>query len=117
MFLIISCSFIIGCGLISYENQTHYELAIDETVEIYYSTNSCCYYCFAEEQNLRHIEYIEKKTLDSGPTDCDGCNSTSAYIFKAISAGIDTIRLKHTVASVSCEDADVAPEEYIVKVD
>ena len=108
--------FISSCYQKTYENQTNYQLKVNETVEIYYSTNSCCYYCFASEQNLNHIEYIEEKTVDSGPKDCAGCNFTAAYVFKAKSPGIDTVKLKHSTANESCTDANIIPEEYIIEV-
>ncbi len=114
--LIFICLLFFACSQKTYENKPVYELKIGETVEIFYSTNSCCYYCFAEEQNLKHIEFVEDKTIDSGPKDCAGCNYTAAYVFKAQSVGTDTVKIKHVVASKSCEEAEGPPEEYIIHV-
>ena len=83
LFLILIYLLICGCTEKVYENKPVYEINVDETVEIYYSTNSCCYYCFSEKQNLSHIEFLEEKSIDSGPDDCAGCNFTKAYVFKA----------------------------------
>ena len=106
----------VACSEKSYVNKLNYELKIGESVEIYYSTNSCCYYCFAKEQDLKHLTFIEEKTVDSGPENCSGCNFTGAFVFKATSVGFDTIKLKSTIASESCFDASVAPQEYFVRV-
>ena len=114
--LILICLLIFGCTEKIYENKPVYEINVDETVEIYYSTNSCCYYCFSEEQNLNHIEYLEEKSVDSGPDDCAGCNFTRAYIFKAMSPGIDTVKLSHSVASKPCGESNAPFEEYVVIV-
>lgn len=99
-----------------YENKPIYKLKIGETVNIYYSTNSCCYYCFANEQKLMHIEFVEDKMIDKGPEGCDGCNYTAAYIFKAKSAGTDTIKLKSSAASLPCEESEGLAGKYIVIV-
>lgn len=114
--LLLTCLLIVSCSEKTYENQKTYELTVNETVEIYYSTNSCCQYCFAEEQNLNNIEFLEEKILDNGPEGCAGCNYVAAYVFRAISPGTDTIKLKYSVASESCWEADIIPEEYIVIV-
>ncbi len=105
------------CTQKTYENKPFYKLKVNETVEIYYSTNSCCYYCFAEDQNLNHIEFLEDKTIDSGPKDCAGCNFVAAFVFRAKSPGIDTVKLLHSVASKPCEEAEGPPEEYIIQVE
>ena len=108
--------FIISCTKKTYENKSSYELKVNETVEIYYSTNSCCYYCFAEEQNLNHLEFVEEKTIDRGPKNCDGCNYIAAYVFRAITPGIDTVKLKHATASEPCRDAEIPAEEFIIVI-
>ena len=116
IFLLISCVLLLNCSLRTYENQPTYELEVNETVEIYYSTNSCCNYCFTESQNLKHIEYLKEITVDSGPRDCAGCNFTAAFVFKAISPGRDTVRLRFSEASRPCEEVEVPTEEFIVVV-
>lgn len=115
-FLIVCCFWLASCSLISYENRSHYELEIDETVEIYYTTNSCCHYCLIKEQNLRHIELLGSKTVNKSLIDCAGCNNTVAYIFSAKSIGIDTIRLAMIGGGEKCEDMEHESESYIVEV-
>ena len=105
-----------GCWLISYENQAYYELEVGDLVEIYYSTNSCCYYCFSKQQNLEHLEFIEQKTVDSGPPGCAGCNYTSAYVFMAKSVGVDTIKLDMATGGEECGDRPTPLESYVVEI-
>jgi hypothetical protein len=105
--------FLFGCA--NYENQPEYEMAVGETVEIYYSTNSCCYYCFENENSLNHLTLVSRETVDPGPSDCEGCNYTVSLKFKAESVGTDTIRLKHLGAMDDCS-MDVEPELYMVNV-
>lgn len=116
LFFLLPCLYLSACSSPTYDNQAKYELAVGEKLDIYFSTNSCCQYCFAAAQNLRHIEFLEEKTLDSGPRDCAGCNFVAAYVFRAISPGIDTVQLNHSVASESCPEAEGPPEMYIVVV-
>ncbi|MCC6722442.1 MAG: hypothetical protein IT243_09595 [Bacteroidia bacterium] len=119
IFQIIVCLLMYGCTKPkekSYNNKPVYELKIGETLEIYYTTNSCCYYCFAKEQKLEHIEFVEDKTVDKGPKDCDGCDYTSAFVFKAKTVGTDTVRIKNSVASEQCETSDNPTQKYVVIV-
>lgn len=102
-------------GCTNYENQPEYEIMVGETIDIYYSTNSCCYYCFENENSLNHLTVVGRETVDPGPSDCEGCNYTVALTFKATSIGSDTIRLKHLEALQDCSD-DVEPELYIINV-
>ena len=104
--------FIYGCN--NYEDK--YEITVGETVEIYYSTNSCCYYCLSNEKDLKHVKLLETKTIDSSPEDCAGCNYTAAFVFKAESVGIDTIELKLMGGTMDCDSNDVKPEKYIVDI-
>ena len=103
-----------GCG--SHKNKDKYEIKVGETVEIYYSTNSCCSYCVSNEKSLKHVKLMGKKTIDNGPKDCAGCNYTAAFIFKGKSVGIDTLELKLLVASMDCDSNDVKPEKYIIEI-
>ena len=112
--LLLATLFFISCK--SYENKNKYTVGVGKVVEIYYSTNSCCYYCFSNEKNLIHSKLLDRKTLDDGPDDCVGCNHTAAFIFKAKSIGIDTIKLKHVTATEDCDSSDVQPEIYVIEV-
>jgi hypothetical protein len=98
-------------------NKNRYDLTIGESVEIYYSTNSCCYYCILKKDKLKSIRLVERKIVDKGPDDCEGCNYTGAFVFKAVSVGVDTIILNYTTATGNCKDsADGDQEIFIVKV-
>jgi len=105
--LLYSCS--------SYVNKPEYNVSVGETFAIYYSTNSCCYYCITNEEDLRHIVLVERKVLKDTPRNCAGCDYQAAFIFKAIANGTDTINLKNPVVMQSC-NSDVQTERYIVKV-
>lgn len=115
IYLVFIISGIFSCQKKTFENKPQYELKVNEIVEIYYSTNSCCYYCLLDESDLRHLELIEEKTVDPGPRNCDGCNYVAAFIFKAISSGVDTIKLNHATATEPCQTNDI-PEKYVVVV-
>lgn len=100
-----------------YENKDLYKISVGESIEVYYSTNSCCFYCIPNKQSLKHIALIGEKTIDKGPSNCDGCNYKAAFIFKALSSGMDTIKLKRSIASESCEESREQEEIYIVEVE
>ncbi len=110
---LVSFSFY-GCN--SYKNKDIYEITVGETVEIYYTTNSCCYYCVANEKTLEHVKIVQKKVVDNAPEDCAGCDYTVALIFEGKSVGIDTVELKLITGSNDCDSTDVKPEKYIIKV-
>lgn len=112
--IIIFSLTIIGCN--SYENKDRYEVSINEKVEIYYSTNSCCFYCVSNEKQIKHVKLLESKTMDSSPSDCVGCEYTAAFVFEGKYVGIDTIELKRLGAREDCENNDVKPERYIIEV-
>ena len=112
--LSLTSLFFYGCS--SYENKDKYEIKVGETVEIYYSTNSCCYYCITNEESLNHVKLIERKTIDNGPEDCEGCSYTAAFIFKAESVGIDTVELKLLGATMDCDSNEIKPEKYIIEI-
>jgi hypothetical protein len=107
---------VVFCRCKEYENQNEYEVKIGETVEIYYTTNSCCYYCLSNEKDLKHVKLIERRKIDGGKKDCAGCNYTAAFVFKAVSIGIDTIELKLLGAAMDCDSNEVDSEEYIIRI-
>lgn len=100
------------------KNKDKYQVKIGEKVDIFYSTNSCCYYCVSNSVDLKHVKFLENNTIDSGPKDCDGCHFTAAFEFVAISAGRDTICLKHQSGSQNCSDsAGLGQETYVIEVE
>jgi hypothetical protein len=100
----------------NYENTDLYKVHVGETIEIYYSTNSCCYYCLSNEKELKHTKLVERKTIDSGAKDCVGCNYTAAFVLKAESIGVDTVKLKLLDATTGCNNNDIETERHIVEI-
>ena len=103
-----------GCN--SYENKDKYEIKVGQTFEIYYSTNSCCYYCIVNESKLKHLKFIKRRTVDKGPKDCDGCNSTEAFVFRGESLGKEVVEIKRLGATMNCDDKEVNTEKYLVEI-
>ncbi len=99
-----------------YTNKGSYKISTNESVELYYSTNSCCYYCVSNKSELKYTQLVEDKMIDKGPSDCEGCNYISAFVFKGKSKGIDTVELKIVQANMDCYSNDVQPERYIIEV-
>ena len=112
--LVIICDIFCSCN--SYENKDKYTVEVGDLIEIYYSTNSCCYYCLSNEEDLKNVELIEIKTIDKGPKNCDGCNFINSFVIKAKSVGIDTVKLKRLQATSDCSNNDVVPETYIIDI-
>jgi len=113
---ILLCLILHGCENKVYNNKAKYEINVNETVEIYYTTNSCCYYCVSNEKELMHIKLIERKLIEAEPNDCIGCNHTSAFIFIGQSKGIDTIEVKGLGVTMNCDSNNVPPEKYIIEI-
>lgn len=109
MFLFTSC-------IKRYNNQKVYECAIGQVVDIYYSTNSCCFYCVGNESSLKHVKFLDKVIIDPSSKDCDGCSFTGAFKFKALNTGTDTIYLKYHHGGQSCGDSASSQEIYVVEV-
>jgi hypothetical protein len=110
---IIVLTSILGCTVTS--NKEIYNVKIGETFKIYYSTNSCCYYCLNEKE-IKSVTLLENMVVEEGPKDCEGCNSKYAFLFKGIETGIDTIKLSLTTSSTDCSEASRYYEKYIVQV-
>lgn len=106
--LLVSCQ--------SYDNQSFYEVSIGETVSIYIHTNSCCYYCWPNRADARHIQVVDTVVVKPAPERCEGCSTTRALIFKAISPGIDTIQLVNPTATAPCNAKQFKPEMYVIHV-
>lgn len=100
-----------------YTNKEKYIIDKGEIVDIYYSTNSCCYTCVANKNDLKHIEIVQQKTIDK-EEDCAGCDVLSAFVFKATKIGIDTILMRTPTASQDCFDTSqfISEQKYIIEV-
>jgi len=104
-----------GCN--NYENKEFYELKVGEELEIYYSTNSCCHYCLVNENKLKNLKLIDEKVVVATPSNCDGCNHTAAFVFEALSVGVDTVYLKQIVGGDDCDSSSTFEAEvYIVNI-
>jgi len=103
-----------GCK--NYENKERYTISVGEKVEIYYFTNSCCTFEIANIESLDNIQFLEQKSIDTGPNDCSGCESTYAFVFKAIAPGVDTLKLKHVVISERNDNNNDEQTKFIIEV-
>lgn len=54
--------------------------------------------------------------MDTVPSDCDGCNYTTAFVFEGKSVGIDTVELKSLGAKMDCDNDLGKLERYIIEV-
>jgi hypothetical protein len=100
----------------AYTNKSHYSIAIGDTLEIYYTTNSCCQYCQPNQEQLKHLKYIGRKTIIKEPKDCVGCSQTSALLFVAKSKGIDTIKDATIGPLDNCSDLIKGLTNYIIQI-
>lgn len=107
-FLLSSCT--------DYKNKPVYQVKVGEEIEIYYNTNSCCYY-FLDEKELQYVKKIREESKEGFKIiSCDGCTTTTGYVFKGIKIGVDTIRLKKMYGGDSIGSKPILEEIYIVKV-
>jgi hypothetical protein len=100
-----------------YTNNTEYTIKVGETLEIYYSTNSCCFYCRPNINELKHLEFLGEKIVVPMKKNCAGCNATYALMFKANSLGKDTLYGQIVAASRACPDSTREMYEYIVTIE
>lgn len=112
--IFIASLFICSCN--SYKNKDSYEITIGETVEIYYTTNACCYFCLSNENEIKHLKLLDRKVISGGLDNCSGCDYFGFFVFKAESVGIDTIELKQLEATDNCDRSNIKPERYIVNI-
>ena len=118
--LAASVAMLLGCGRVTPQpdelvNQSKYEVAVGDTVKIYYTTNSCCVYC-SNKQELATLDFVGENVVTPYPEGCAGCNATSALVFVAKQAGTDTVRGKVRAVSEGCADLGAEAEENVVTV-
>ena len=118
--LAASVAMLLGCGRVAPQpdelvNQSKYEVAVGDTVKIYYTTNSCCVYC-SNKHELAKLDFVGENVVKPYPEGCAGCNATSALVFVAKQAGTDTLRGKVRAVSEGCGDLGAEAEEYEVAV-
>jgi hypothetical protein len=99
-----------------YKNKPKYSINIGDTIEIYHTTNSCCNYCQPNADELQHLVYIGSKIVIPSKKDCEGCNYTSALMFVAKSAGIDTIKDVIIPPLSECNESVANLNKYIVRI-
>jgi hypothetical protein len=116
MFWISLCCILFGCeSEKKFSNKDFYNLKQGDTLELYYSINSCCYSCIENKDKLSHVDLLGSKVVTTSPTTCDGCNHVEAFIFKAVTKGVDTIYLIRPMATQPCDSSNQV-EMYIVDV-
>jgi hypothetical protein len=118
--LAASVAMLLCCGRVTPQpdelvNQSKYEVAVGDTVKIYYTTNSCCVYC-SNKQELATLDFVGENVVTPYPEGYAGCNATSALVFVAKQAGTDTVRGKVRAVSEGCSDLGAEAEEYVVTV-
>jgi|GEM_PF-2522432 len=120
--LILLISIIIFCSCNNkldpnnFINKDFYEVKVGETINIYYSTNSCCYYCILNLSEISNVSFIKDTLIINSEEDCQGCNELRAFEFKATKLGLDTIKLNSSTASQDCYSKPSKPMTYIIKV-
>jgi hypothetical protein len=92
----------LGVGCENYSNKVIYEVTVGDSVDIYYSTNSCCKYCVLSPEKQTKTKLVQNKILDYGEKNCEGCNYIAAYTFRAIAKGVDTVMLQNLGATDDC---------------
>jgi predicted secreted protein len=103
-----------GCS--SHSNKEIFNVKIGESFKIYYSTNSCCYYWWINEKKIKSVKLSGRTMEKETPKGCTGCSSKSAFLFKAMAIGTDTIKLSMLTATDSCNEESVDYEAYVVNV-
>ena len=97
-------------------NKDVYNVTSGEKIEIYFSTNSCCYYCISNKEELDNVKFIEQKVIELGDKNCVGCNYKGAFVFIAESIGSDTIKIQNVTANTKCDSSELGIEKYIINV-
>lgn len=100
----------------SYKNKKVYSIHIGDTLEIYYSTNSCCKYCSPNAKKLNHLRFIGTKNVVHSKKGCEGCNWTKALVFVAQSTGIDTLKDAIVPPMTKCNDSLKELSNYIIHI-
>lgn len=84
-------------------NKKNYSIRIGEKVKIYYSTNSCCPFCFPRLDQLTSVRYIGNKMEINPCEECDGNNVLSSINFMGMKKGVDTIFTKIITPHENCD--------------
>ena len=91
-------------------------MQVGDTVEIYYTTNSCCQYCQPNADKLKHLKYLGSKTIVEAKKECAGCSQISELMFVATSEGTDTIKDATIGPLDNCNDTIKGLTEYIIEI-
>ena len=117
LFLLTSSLFQSCKNTVDYSNTSFYDLKVGDELNLYFTTNSCCFKCVANQSRLKYLSLKnEYFVLDTEQEKCEGCNRTKAFKFVANSAGIDTIRINSFKANDVCNDSTTNAEEYIIRI-
>jgi len=101
-----------SCG---YKNKPVYDLVVGESFEIYYSNNSCCYYCNNADE-LKTCSLVDEEVVVQAPRDVAGGTSTYSLIFMSKTPGTDTIKLTQVSGGDTCNGLMSTTEKYIIHV-
>jgi predicted secreted protein len=104
IFVLISCSNQ-QKGIKNFTNKKVYKLKVGETFEIYYSTNSCCYFCLSNTNQSIVNQISNKRIKDNLDETCAGCDALYSLKFKAVKKGEAYIYTKIVPASKACSDS------------
>ena len=106
---------LIFSGCKEYKNRGLYNIRIGETFELYVAENSCCIYSWANAASVKSVKLLEKKLVEEADSDCDGCSSSYAWLYKGVSVGTDTIKIANIPAGG--EDKYLLnPDRYIKSI-
>lgn len=106
LFILYSCDH-------DYSNKKNYNLEVGEEFEIYYTSNSCCGRCWNIEM-LGNIEFVNERTIEE--TDTPGATNEYAVLFKAVKAGVDTLKTHYYAMSDSCNLSSEESNFYVINV-
>lgn len=117
LFLLTSSLFQSCKNTVDYSNTSFYDLKVGDELNLYFTTNSCCFKCVTNLSELKHLSLIDEYFIsDDEQKDCEGCNRQKAFKFIANSVGIDTIRINSFTPNEICNDTTSNSEQYIISV-
>ena len=89
-----------------YRNEPSYSIQIGESLDLFVHTNSCCNYCWLDQENATHLRRTDRRVVDRADEDCAGCSNVEAWTYEGISEGTDTIRIATLQGGTACDEMD-----------
>lgn len=102
-------------GCTHYDNPDRFIPNLGEEFTVYSKINSCCHSC-PIETGLQHVKLINRSIVDPIPDDVSGADGTEAFVFQAISTGIDTIKIKTVTGMKNCQLEAGSIQKFVVEV-